>query len=298
LGLSENYRVLGLSTPKLVLKEKLFLVIRRRKIAGALLMVGIIYIVVFLILPLIYGAIYSMYGGFYTSLFTNPLFIARLIKSIKVGIEVTIVCLLLGYPVAYYLARITTLRKDKVVTLLILPLFLSFLVRTYSWYYILGTNGVINFFLMWAGLISEPISLLFTEAAVVIGLTNWSIIFMVISLYSSLERIDVNLIEQAKNLGANKLQTFREVTLPLSLPGIASGCILVFILSFGSYITPAILGGPDDLMIANLIELLFLKLFNWPLGMAATIITTIIVLVMIYLYSKLVGLDTLLKSLG
>jgi spermidine/putrescine transport system permease protein len=226
------------------------------------------------------------------------LFRNRLIKSIRVAAQVTVGSLILGYPVAYYLAKITTARKQTVVMLITLPLFLSFLVRTYSWYYIFGLKGVISRLLVFIGVTNQPISFLFKESTVFIGLLNWAIIFMVIPIYSAVEKIDVNLLEQAKNLGANEMQTFKEITLPLSLPGVASGCIMTFILSFGSFITPAILGGPGDKMIANLISLMFLNLNNWPMGMTFSVILTIFSLVMMYIYNKLIGLDTLLEALG
>ncbi|TLM97973.1 ABC transporter permease, partial [bacterium] len=191
-----------------------------------------------------------------------------------------------------------SMRRETVVVLLLFPLFVSFLIRTYSWFYVLGSKGLVNYILLSLGVIQTPARFLFTEGAIVLGLVNWTLPFMILPIYSSVEKIDNNLIDMSKNLGANDISTFREVTFPLSLPGIASGVMLTFITSFGAYITPAILGGPEQAMIANIVSMLFLTMLNWPMGTAMSVILVLVTLAIIYAYNKVVGLDKLLEAMG
>jgi mannopine transport system permease protein len=234
----------------------------------------------------------------YQHIFVTQLYRDILVRSLRVAVEVSVVSIILGYPVAYYLARLTSMRRETVVVLLLFPLFVSFLVRAYSWFYVLGDKGFVNYLLLSAGLIETPIRFLFTEGAIVLASVNWTLPFMILPIYSSVEKIDNNLIEMSKNLGADDISTFRAVTFPLSLPGVASGVLLTFIGAFGMYITPAILGGPQQSMIANLISILYLVMFDWRLGAAMTVILMAITLVIVYAYNKIVGLDKLLEAMG
>jgi spermidine/putrescine transport system permease protein len=267
---------------------------------GALLLVGsgASYVFVFLFIPLLLTATYSLQGSSYEHLLTTPLYLTVLLRSLRVAVEVTFISLVLGYPVAYYLAKLTSIRRETVVVLLLFPLFISFLVRAFSWFFILGGKGLINYALLGLGVINEPMKFLFTETAIIVGSVNWTLPFMILPIYSSIEKIDNNLIEMSKNLGADDASTFRQITFPLSLPGIASGVMLTFILSFGMYITPAILGGPQQAMIANMISVLFLTMLNFPLGTALSVILTLVTLSIVYVYNRVVGLDKLLEAMG
>ncbi len=267
---------------------------------GPVLLVGlgVSYVSVFLFIPIIFTAVLSLEGASYQHIFTTELYRNILLRSLRVAVEVSVLSLVLGYPVAYYLAKLTSMRRETVVVLLMFPLFVSFLIRTYSWFYVIGSRGLVNYILLTLGLIESPIKFLFTEGAVVLGLVNWSLPLMILPIYSAVEKMDNNLIEMSKNLGANEISTFRQVTFPLSLPGVASGVMLVFILSFGAYITPAILGGPEQAMIANLISALYLVMFDWPLGTAMSVILAVITLAIVYLYNKIIGLNRLLEAMG
>ena len=267
---------------------------------GSVLLVGsgVGYVLIFLFVPLILTAAYSLQGNNYEHILTTPLYLQILLRSLRVAIQICFISLLLGYPVAYYLAKLTSIRRETVVVLLLFPLFVSFLVRAFSWFYVLGTRGLVNYVLLALGIVNEPMRFLFTEPAIIIGSVNWTLPFMILPIYSSIEKIDNNLIEMSKNLGADDLSTFRQVTFPLSLPGIASGVMLTFITSFGMYITPAILGGPEQAMIANMISVVFLTMLNFPLGTALSVILTIVTLTIVYIYNRVVGLDKLLEAMG
>lgn len=259
---------------------------------------GLGYVALFLFVPLIITAALSLSGESYYHILTTQLYRDILLRSLKVAVQVCAFSLLLGYPVGYYLAKLTSMRRETVVVLLLFPLFVSFLIRTYSWFYVLGSKGLVNYILLSLGVIQTPARFLFTEGAIVLGLVNWTLPFMILPIYSSVEKIDNNLIDMSKNLGANDISTFREVTFPLSLPGIASGVMLTFITSFGAYITPAILGGPEQAMIANIVSMLFLTMLNWPMGTAMSVILVLVTLAIIYAYNKVVGLDKLLEAMG
>jgi mannopine transport system permease protein len=267
---------------------------------GPILLIGAgtCYIFIFLFVPMALASIAYFDAASYQHIFVTQLYRDILVRSLRVAVEVSVVSIILGYPVAYYLARLTSMRRETVVVLLLFPLFVSFLVRAYSWFYVLGDKGFVNYLLLSAGLIETPIRFLFTEGAIVLASVNWTLPFMILPIYSSVEKIDNNLIEMSKNLGADDISTFRAVTFPLSLPGVASGVLLTFIGAFGMYITPAILGGPQQSMIANLISILYLVMFDWRLGAAMTVILMAITLVIVYAYNKIVGLDKLLEAMG
>jgi len=267
---------------------------------GAVLLVGsgAGYVFVFFFIPILITAVYSLQGSGYEHILTTPLYLDIILRSLGVAVEVSFLSLLLGYPVAYYLAKLTSIRRETIVVLLLFPLFISFLVRAYSWYYVLGARGIVNYVLLALGVVNEPMRFLFTETAVIVGTVNWTLPFMILPIYSSIEKIDNNIIDMSKNLGADDISTFRQVTFPLSVPGIASGVLLTFISSFGMYVTPAILGGPQQAMIANLISVLFLTMRDFPLGTALSVILTLVTLAIVYVYNKVVGLDKLLEAMG
>ena len=203
------------------------------------------------------------------------------LRSIRIALISTVISLLLGYPLAYFIStRRSTLMRSVTLFLVILPFWTNFLVRTYAWRIILGQDGVINNVLLWLGVIQEPLGLLFTQGAVIVGLVYGFLPFMVLPIYASIERFDFKLVEAAHDLGANDWSAFWRVVLPGTAPGVVAGSILVFIPSVGSYVTPDLLGGGsgDALMIGNLIADWFGATGNWPRGGAISIAMMVLVL--------------------
>jgi spermidine/putrescine transport system permease protein len=198
-------------------------------------------------------------------------------RSVSLAVITTIACLLIGYPMAYYISRRSERMRSLLVLLIIIPFWTNFLVRTYAWMELLRDQGVINNVLMGLGLIKTPLDMLYTPGAVVIGLIYGYLPFMVLPLYANLEKFDYSLMEAASDSGANSFRAFIRVMLPLTMPGIVAGCILVLIPSLGTFVTSDILGGAKIMMIGNLIERQFKAGRNWPF--AATISITLMVIV-------------------
>jgi spermidine/putrescine transport system permease protein len=272
--------------------------------AGFLISPAFFWLVVFFLIPLCILFVYSfcqkgIYGGV-TWNFTldnyrnviNPVYLKIVVYSFWIAFLNTVICLIIGYPMAYYISTRKSARlKNTLVLLVILPFWTNFLVRTYSWMILLRDSGLINTMLLNAGFIDEPLKLLFTKTAVIIGLVYGYLPFMVLPLYASIEKIDPSLMEAAHDLGANSFKAFLKVMLPLTVPGIVAGCILVFVPTLGAYITPDLLGGAKDMMIGNLIQMQFLKSKNWPFGSSISFIVMIIVLALLVLYIKFGDLE-------
>jgi putative spermidine/putrescine transport system permease protein len=204
----------------------------------------------------------------YGKLFFDPFYQRVLIRTLRLGALVSLVCLVLSYPIAYYLARSTSKAKGWLVFMLLAPLMVGIVVRTYGWIILLGDNGSVNKALIAAGLIAHPIRLLNTETAVVIGLVEVLIPYMILPLISSLQKIERNLEEAAATLGASPFEVLRRVVIPLSLPGLVSGVTIVFTLSAGAIVTPAVLGGAQMQTIGTLIYQVMTSTVNWPFGSA------------------------------
>ncbi|WP_421995938.1 ABC transporter permease [Reyranella sp.] len=215
----------------------------------------------------------------------RPLYLDVFWRTIKVSVLVTAISLVVGYPVAYFLARKTRRFRVTLLVLVILPLWTSYLVRTYAWMLILGTKGAVNQALQAVGLTSEPISwLLYSDFAVTLALVHIYVPYLILPLYSVLEKLDPSLFEAAKDLGGGRWRTFLHVTLPLSLPGVATGCLFVFIPSMGSFVTPELLGGTRSILIGSIVAQQFGVAFEYPLGSAmALAIMGIILLVAVAL---------------
>ncbi|MBC2887728.1 ABC transporter permease [Ochrobactrum sp. CM-21-5] len=238
--------------------------------------------------------------GFYldnwTEVLTDPFYRDILFKTLRIAFLTTVACAILGYAPAYYIATSKSRYKPLLLLLLILPFWISYIIRTMSWINILGAGGAINSVLLWTGLINAPLQLLYNEATVILGLVHYLLPFMILNVYVSVEAIDRNLVDAARSLGSTSFQAFREITLPLSLPGLAAGGLLCFVLSAGTYITPAILGGPRDAMFANLVFEAVITQLNWPLGSALSIILLIVLSVVVIIYNRFVGVGQLAKS--
>lgn len=216
------------------------------------------------------------------NVFTEPLYLEVLKNTLKIAFFVTILSLLISYPISYYMAITQSNHLKKfILGLVMITLWISLLVRTFTWTVILQDHGIINSLLMDLGLIEQPLKLLYTNTSVVIGMTHVLVPYMILSLYSVMDSIDHRLIQAAKGLGARPSKAFYQVFLPLSVPGILSGSLIVFVMSLGYFITPSLLGGNNSMMISKLIEQNIQATLNWNLASALSILllgTTLLLL--------------------
>ncbi len=224
----------------------------------------------------------------YTSIL-DPLYLRVFWRSLWIAVLTTVVCLFLGFPLAYLIARAPKRWQSLLLLLVIIPFWTNFLVRTYAWMFILRTEGLLNTISLEIGLIDQPLNLLFTDTAVIIGLVYGYLPFMVLPLYAALERLDPAMIEAARDLYATSRQVFTRVILPLAKPGVVAGCLLVFIPTIGAYVTPDLLGGARTLMIGNLIQQQYLVVRDWPFGSALSFVLMGGVLLAVRYYLKTSG---------
>jgi len=201
----------------------------------------------------------------------------------------TVLCLLVGYPMAYAIARANPVWRNALFMMVILPFWTSFLLRVYAWVGILKNNGLINNFLMWLGVIDQPIVMLQTDFAIYVGMVYSYLPFMILPLYANLEKMDLTLLEAAADLGCRPLRAFMTVTLPLSRPGIVAGSMLVFIPAVGEFIIPALLGGPDSLMIGKVLWTEFFSNRAWPVASAVAIALLLLLVIPIALLQRAQG---------
>ncbi|PVH29760.1 putrescine ABC transporter permease PotH [Pararhodobacter oceanensis] len=213
----------------------------------------------------------------YRFLLSDALYRNAYLSSFRVAAISTIFALLIGYPLAYYIARAPEPRRSILLLLVILPFWTSFLLRVYAWIGFLRRDGVINNILTWAGVIDEPLVMMQTDLAVYIGIVYTYLPFMILPLYANLVKLDGALLEAAGDLGASPMVTFLTITLPLSLPGIVAGSMLVFIPAIGEYVIPALLGGPDTLMIGRVLWDEFFASRDWPVASAVAIVMLVLV---------------------
>jgi spermidine/putrescine transport system permease protein len=219
-------------------------------------------------------------------------------KTVKVAAITAILCALLGYPPAYFIAMTRTRHKWLLLLLLIVPFWISFTIRTFAWIHILGEQGVINVTLLKLGLISEPLRMLYTQGSVIMGMIHFLLPYMILNIYVSVEGIDRNLISAARTLGCTQAQAFREVVLPLSLPGLMAGLLLCFVLAAGSYVTPQILGSTRDALFGNLIYDTIMTQLNWPMGSTLSIVLLVLLGIVAAIYSRYMGLSRVFKGLS
>jgi len=224
----------------------------------------------------------------YATLVHNPLYWQVLLGTARIAASVTLLCLLLGYPLAYFLSFHAGPRKELLYQLVIVPLWVSYLVRGYAWKTILGSDGVLNGFLQYLHITNEPVSaLLYSPFAVILMLTHIYTPFVFLPIYASLEHIPRLLVEASQDLGASPRSTFFRVILPLSLPGLLAGATFAFVLSLGDFLAPLLVGGPSGTMIANLVQSLFGAAFDWPLGAAISILILLFTLAILALTQRL-----------
>jgi len=217
--------------------------------------------------------------------FEDTIFLEVLARSLRIAVETTIICILIGYPTAYFIARSGEVSKTRMILLITLPTWINMLVRTYAWLGILQDDGVINKFL---GLFGIPrLTLMYTDFAVVLGMVYNFLPFMILQIVTSLSKMDYSLIEAANDLGASRSKAFWRVTFPLSLPGVISGITLVFLPAVSSFFIPGILGGGQYVMIGTLIESQFLTAGDWSFGSAISLIMAIIIMISLYVTKKL-----------
>lgn len=264
---------------------------------------------VFLLVPLALILVYSFlakgnYGGvewvFSTAayekvLFTTMLdgskvlnwtFLVVLFRSVALALLTTIICLLIAFPAAYFISRQRTFVRGILLLLIMFPFWSNLLVRTSSWIILLRDHGLVNKVLMWMGLTDAPLTMLYTDGAVLVGLVYVYIPFMILPVYTSVERLDKRLVEAAFDLYATRLQTLRRVILPLTMPGMLAGSILVFIPSLGAFITPDLLGGGRKLMLGSLIQMQFTTARDWPYGAAISIVLLVLVIATLLFAAK------------
>jgi spermidine/putrescine transport system permease protein len=289
----------GAETRAATLRERALRWLHRRPEAQAwsLLAPGLGWLGLFFLVPVLIMFAYSLmprgeYGGVERGItlesyqrFFVPIYLTILSRTFVVSVACTVLCLVLGYPVAYVIAR-SGKWKNLLLFLVVLPFWTSFLVRTFAMIFLLRDTGLVNTWLLKLGVIGQPLTLLYTPFAVMVGLVYGFLPFMVLPIYASLEKLDLSLLEAAEVLGARPAARFWKVTFPLSLPGVVAGCLLVFIPALGSFLTSDLLGGAKELMIGNLVQNQFASARNWPFGSAASFILMALVLAAVMLYLK------------
>lgn len=276
-----------------------------------LLSPSLIAVFLFLVIPVCFVIVYSFWlrassgqdipafqFGNYAKFFADFFYPSILLRTLRVAIETVFLCLVMGYIPAYFFYKTQSRFKPYLMLLVMLPFWISFIIRTLSWINILGDSGLINHLLMKFGIISTPFAMLYNEGAVIMGLLQYLLPFMILNIYVSLDGIDKSLAEAAKNLGCTDWQAFREVTLPLSMPGVSAGSLLVFVLTCGTYLPPMILGGSDNAMIANMIFKRVIGTMDWPFGSAISVILLLILSIIVYTYNRYMGINQIFKSLS
>lgn len=259
--------------------------------------------IIFFFIPLITIFIYSFYtrvvGGSmeavftvdnYLRLFASPVYVTVLYRTLRLAAETTLVSLAVGFPLAYWLARAPLKHRNIWLLGIMIPFWSSIVIRSYGWIVILGDKGLVNNFLSLFGI--EPVTLVFNETGVIIGLVHALIPYMIFPLYASLSAINPSVEQAAQGLGANRIQTLLRITVPLALPGIASGVLLVFIITCGFYLTPVLLGGGRVMVLAPLIEQQF-AILNYPFAAVLSVVLLAIVMLLVSVFNRLIGLEKL-----
>jgi putrescine transport system permease protein len=217
--------------------------------------------------------------GNFSYIFSDSQYVVGYLSSVRNAAVTAFVCLLIGYPMAYCIARARPQWRGPLLMLVVMPFWTSFLIRVYAWVGILKQNGLLNNFLIWLGVIDQPLTIMNTQTSVYIGMIYAYLPFMILPLYSTLEKMDVSLLEAAGDLGAKPIRAFLSITLPLSMPGIVAGSLLVFIPAVGEFIIPTLLGGPDTLMIGTVLWNEFFQNRDWPV--ASTVAVALIVMLVV-----------------
>lgn len=279
----------------------------RSRSSGAWLVApGLLWLAVFAITPLGFLAVVSLWKASAFGLSTDatldsyriianePVYARVLWQTLRIALVTTLLSLVISYPLAMFLARLKGQAKTLAVVLIFLPFWTSYVVRTFVWLPMLGRTGVVNSALLALGIVDKPVDwLLYSEGTVYVGLVYVYTLYMTLPIYLSLDRLDPKLVEAAGDLGATPFQAFRRVVLPLSMPGVWSGCTMVFLLSCGAYVTPQLLGGASAQMIGNVIASQFLHTNNWPLGAALSVALVAVVMGVVFVAGRRLGLQQL-----
>ncbi|MEB2629527.1 ABC transporter permease [Peribacillus frigoritolerans] len=266
-----------------------------------LLLPGVLFLTIFMIIPILMTIGTTFFhegGGFsiqgYLDFFQDRYFIEILLTTLRVSLFTTIICILLGFPAAYYISKLKQRKKAIMLLLTIFPLLTSPVVRSFSWMVIIGKNGVVNKLLMGMGLIEKPLDILYTPTAIIIGLVHLFLPLIIVTLVGVMENIETDLLKAAESLGASRLAVFSKVIIPLSLPGLVIGSILVFVGSFTAYTTPALLGGKQR-VISTFLYQNAITLNEWQV---ASIVATIMIAVTVLIISIMNGLAKKLNPKG
>ncbi|MGV9595731.1 ABC transporter permease [Streptosporangium sandarakinum] len=261
---------------------------------------GLVFLAAFLLVPLALvlsytlfrrgrfgGVVYEATGENFTRLL-DPLYLDVVVGSLKLAGLATLIALLVGYPTAYLIAQLPRKWKTIALVAIVLPFWTNFLVRIYAWIVLLSGPGLVNSVLVKLGLVDKPLELLYNQGTIVTGLVYSYLPLMVLPLYAAIEKLDPQLREASANLGARPVRTFVSVTLPLTLPGVLTGCLFVFVPSFGNFVIPELLGGGRSIMVGNLIRDQFLKARDWPFGatLSLALLAVLIVLLLLQAWSS------------
>lgn len=270
------------------------------------LLPAFVLLTIYLVIPIIMLFVMSFYRSSmfgvipdfswrnYQHFASSTLFVGLLVKSLRMAITVTLISLLVSYPFAYFLARVPGRFKTALLILVMVPFWTSYLIRTMAWLPILGIKGVVNYSLLSLQLVREPVeAFLFNEFSVILTLIHIYLPYMVVPIFLSLDRLDGRLLEAAGDLGANPPRAFWHVTLPLSMPGVVGGVVMVFIAAFGAYVTPKLLGGTSGIMFGNVLADQYSGTFNWPFGAVLALIMIGVVLLLLVLASRIARLDAI-----
>jgi spermidine/putrescine transport system permease protein len=222
----------------------------------------------------------------YARVFSDFIYLRILWKSIWLAIVTTVLCLLISYPFSFYIARQTPARQTILIFMVMVPFWTNFLIRTYALIFLVRDTGLLNNMLLGLGIIDQPLSIMFTQTAVLLGMVYGYLPFAVLPLYASIEQLDFNYVQAAQDLGANGVQVFRRIILPLTMPGVVAASIITFIPTLGAYVTPDLMGGGNTFLIGNLLQQQFMTVRDWPFGAALGIVLGIMVLVATMIYFR------------
>ncbi len=284
-------------------KASLITLLRENKVAQGLLLIAPanLYLFILMVLPLIlvvglsflsrgtYGQVEFIFNLTNYTRLLDPLYAKVMLYTLYVGVATTVLCILIGYPLAYYIARAPSRQRSLLLFLILLPFWTNFIIRMYAWILILREGGILDTVLQFLHITRTSLSILYTPTAVMIGMVYEFLPFMVLPLYTSLEKVENSLLEAAADLGAPPWKAFLRVTLPLSVPGMVAGTILTFIPALGMFVVPDLLGGAKTILIGNVIRNQFLTARDWPFGAAASMILLILTLVLTMYYTRKAG---------
>jgi len=271
-----------------------------RSYKAAVAIPPLVWVTVFLLIPYVLLFCYSFWAlsstqvivhqwnlNNYRQMIQNPMYATVLFRSMGIAAAVTTLALLLGYPLAYYLSFCAAQKKELLYQLVIIPLWVSYLVRGYAWKTILGSDGVLNGFLQYLHVVRHPVEFfLYSPFAVVLTLTHIYTPFTFLPIYASLEHVPRNLMEASQDLGASPRATFWRVVFPLSLPGVLAGATFAFVLTLGDFLAPLLVGGPSGIMISNIVVSLFGAAYNWPLGAAISLCMLLLVVSLLFVVER------------